>query len=365
MAVSAPHAARRRMLRAPLSALSLDALIVTDLVNVRYLCGFSGSYGVLVADERSAHLITDGRYAEVAGEMAQGVRVHVQPLAGIDEWFRRFFQRGGWGRVGFEDSMSVAQLGLFRRRMRGSGARLVATEGVVEGLREIKEEGEVRLIARAARLADRLMELAWAEARPGVREADLSRMIRRGAEDLGARRESFENIVASGPNSSRPHHQPGGRRLRVGDPVTIDLGVSLDGYCSDLTRNPVLGRVTKGFERLYDVCLDAQQAALKACRAGRRGCEVDAVAREIIASAGYGDYFNHGLGHGVGMRIHEGPRLNKTSETVLRPGHVVTIEPGIYVPGVGGVRIEDLVVVTDGAPRVLSRSPKELTILPA
>jgi Xaa-Pro aminopeptidase len=232
-------------------------------------------------------------------------------------------------------------------------------------LRRCKDDGEIATIKKAAGIADKMMQLAWDTARVGVSELELSRAIRRGSEALGAEGESFPNIVASGPNASRPHHHPMKRRLRKGDMITIDLGAVVDGYCSDLTRNPVLGKSSLRYDAMYEVCLAAQQAGIKACTAGATGKDVDAVARDIIASAGYGDYFNHGLGHGVGLDIHEAPRLSPASTDTLRAGDVVTVEPGIYIPGFGGLRIEDLLVVTEGKPRVLSRITKNLVILPA
>ncbi len=357
--------ARIAALRRKLKERDLDALLVHDPVNVRYLCGFGGTYGLLVVDRRGAHFFTDGRYAEIAASVVSGAKIHVQPLAEIDGWFADFFRDRGYGTLGFDGSLTVDALDSLKKRLRTAKTKTAKASGLVEEIRIRKDESEIRAIAKAARAADRMMQAAFDALKPGVRELDVARVVRRAAEDLGASGESFESIVASGPNSSRPHHRPSARRVGSGDMVTVDLGCVVGGYCSDLTRNPVLGKVSRRFEEIYAVCLEAQQAAVKACRSGAKCSDVDGVAREIIATAGYGEYFMHGLGHGVGLEIHEAPRLNRTSGATLQPGMVVTVEPGIYVPGFGGVRIEDLLVVAEGAPRVLSKSPKALTVLPA
>lgn len=354
-------AALQRLLREE----GLDALLVSGLVNVRYLCGFVGTYGLLLVDTRGATFITDGRYAEAAEGCVQGARVLIRPLMKSDEFFRDLLRKGSYDLLGFEATLPYGEFETLRKWARQAKTKLRKAPPLVEHLRRVKDEEEIKAIAKAARVADRMMEAAWDALDPGTTERDVSRAIRHAADRLGAEGESFPDIVASGANASRPHHRPCERRLRRGDMVTVDLGAIVDGYCSDLTRTPALGRATKKFERIYEVCLRAQEAAVKACRAGMAASELDAVAREIIESAGYGKHYPHGLGHGVGLEIHEAPRLAKPSRDLLEAGNVVTIEPGIYLPGFGGVRIEDLLVVTGGAPRVLSRSPKALTILDA
>lgn len=359
-----PHEKRLEALRGLLAEKGLDALYIDNLTNILYLCGFVGSHGRLIVDKEDALFVTDGRYREVAGSIVKGARVELEPMSGSDAFFQGLFRRTGYGTIGFEGSMTVTAHEQLRKWLRPAKTKPKRADDLVTRLRLVKDSEEIKIIARAARTADRMMAAAWEAIRAGVPEREVSLSIRRAAEDLGAEGESFDNIVAGGANASRPHHRPGDRRLRKGDMVTVDLGAIVDGYCSDLTRNPVLGKASRKFERIYQVCLEAQTAAVKACRAGAKAKDVDALARDIIATHGFGDYFNHGLGHGVGLEIHEGPRLNKVSKAVLEPGMVVTVEPGIYLPGFGGVRIEDLIVVTDGAPRVLSRSPKALTVLP-
>lgn len=359
-------AARMKKLRAALADAGVDALVVQDLVNVRWLCGFKGSYGTLVVDRAGAWFLTDGRYAEIATGMVAGAKILIQPLSDVDRWFAAFFKERGYGTLAFEGSLTLDEHDTLRKRTKPAKTKLVKDEaGMVRELRLVKDDAEIALLAKAEKLADRMMLAAWEIAKPGVSELEISKFIRRAAEDFGAQGESFANIVASGPNASRPHHSPSARRVKKGDMVTLDLGCIVEGYCSDLTRTPVVGKVSREFEKIYAACLEAQEASLKACVAGAACKDVDAIARDIIAARGYGEYFNHGLGHGVGLQIHEAPRLNKVSKYVLRPGMIVTVEPGIYVPGLGGVRIEDLVVITDGRPRVLSKSPKGLTVLPA
>ncbi|MCB2156977.1 Xaa-Pro peptidase family protein [bacterium] len=363
-----PAAKAKRNTRIPalkklLKANEIEALYIRDLINIRYLTGFEGTYAILVVDQRKATLITDSRYGEIAQGMVTGAKVVIQPMVKIKEFFVNFFKKAGYKTIGFEGSLCVDEFDALKGHVRPSKAKLVKTCGLVQSLRAIKDEGELKLIGRAAKIADLMMARAYEMLKVGVKEVDLSREIRFGSELLGGSGESFANIVASGPNASRPHHHPLGRRFKKGDMITIDLGAIYGGYCSDMTRTPVLGKVDKKFEEIYNVCLHAQKESLKACVAGKTGGEVDAIARDIIASAGYGKYFAHGLGHSVGLEIHENPRLRTGSEEVLQPGHVVTVEPGIYIPGFGGVRIEDLVVVTKGKPKVLSRTPKELQVL--
>jgi Xaa-Pro aminopeptidase len=366
MAKSTPKPISRiARLRREIKSAGLDALVVIQPVNVRYLSGFIGSYAVLVVDTSSATLITDGRYAEIAEGMVSDAKVMVQPLIKVDDWFRDFFSERGYKSLGFEGTLAWDEVERLKKRTRPSKGRLVESASLITQLRRVKDEVEIKAIARAARIADAMMEAAQTAARPGTPELELSQLIRRAAEDFGGEGESFDNIVASGPNASRPHHHPQKRKLRAGDMITFDLGARWNGYCSDLTRTPALGRLDPKFEKIYTTCLRAQEAALKAIRAGAACRDVDSAAREIISEAGYGSYFNHGTGHGVGLEIHEGPRLNAVSEETLQSGNVVTVEPGIYIPGFGGVRIEDLVVVTDKGCRVLSKSSKTLTILPA
>lgn len=354
---------RIKNLRRDLKEKELDAMIIKDRVNTYYFTEFRCSSSILIIDSRRRPIfITDARYAEMAEKALDGFDIRVQPKEKVKEWLAAQWKKRNYARAGFEGSITVDERDGMRKWTRGT--KLVKADDLILALRIVKGEEEIRLIRRAVRLADKLMEHVIDYVQPGIDEHSLSRIIRSGAEQLGGEGESFENIVASGPNSSRPHHHPTARRLRRGDPLTIDLGIIYRHYCSDLTRTPVLSLPSRKFQKIYDVCLRANEAAIKAIKPGMTGKEVDAVAREVIAEAGYGEYFGHGLGHGVGLEIHEAPRLSPNAGGYkLQPGNVVTIEPGIYIPGVAGVRIEDYVLLTEKGALVLSKSPKVLRIL--
>jgi Xaa-Pro aminopeptidase len=237
------------------------------------------------------------------------------------------------------------------------------TRGLVEGLRAIKDAGEVAIMRRAALVADRALERVLAGGIVGRTEREVALRLYEAMVDEGASEPSFPTIVASGPRGARPHHVPGADPIPPDTLVVIDMGAIVDGYCSDMTRTVATGALPPRLEEIHRVCLEAQQAALEASRAGMAASDLDAVARAIIAGAGYGEHFGHGLGHGVGLAIHERPGVRPEGTEVLRPGMAITIEPGIYLEGEGGVRIEDLVVLGEEGREVLSTSPKELRIV--
>jgi Xaa-Pro aminopeptidase len=342
-----------------------DALLVTHLTNVRYLTGFTGSAGVLVLrGDGGATLVTDGRYEEQAtGELAAaGARVAVaigRTLAAQREVVVTGLQ--GAASIGLEaDHVSWAD----QRRYAEAwfpDAALVATTGLVETLRAVKDAGEVARLEAACAIADR----ALADVLPLVDEKPTEAAFARALDDrmraLGADDGSFETIVASGPNGSRPHHSPQDRTIERGDLVVVDFGALVDGYHSDMTRTIAAGgRAALDDEqrRMLDVVGEAQAAGVAAVRAGAPARAVDEACRAVIAAAGWGDAFVHGTGHGVGLDIHEDPRVSATAEATLAEGHVVTVEPGVYLPGRGGVRIEDTVVVTAAGGRTLTHAPK-------
>jgi len=335
----------------------LDLLLVTDLVNVRYLTGFTGSNGMAIVGRDVRRFITDFRYVEqaaveVAGfDREQGPQDFVGALG--DGW------PDGELRLGFEDDhVSVRRHGRLREVI-PERISLVAAGGVVEALRAVKEPEEVERIAAAAALADEVYDWLREQGLVGRTERDVAlalenEMRRRGAEP------SFDSIVASSERGALPHARPADVPIAHGTLVTLDIGARLDGYCSDCTRTWATGEVPDDLAEAYALVQRAQQAALDAVRPGPEGREVDAVAREIIEAAGHGEHFGHGLGHGVGLAVHEGPRLARTADAPLVAGNVVTVEPGVYLPGRGGVRIEDLAVVTEDGRRVLSGTTKEL-----
>ena len=336
----------------------LDQLFVSDLTNVRYLTGFTGTNGACLVGGDELIFFTDFRYterskAEVAPEWErpEAERELVPQIVGRMK-----------GRIGFEDAkLSVRQLARLEAAA-GEDVEFIPAGDLVEQLRAVKEPEELERIAGAAKLSDEVYEWAIERGLAGRTERDVARAVEARIRELGAE-PSFPPIIAAGENGALPHAEPGDREIGSGELVVFDMGSLLDGYCSDCTRTFATGDPGDEAREVYDLVLRAQQAALEAVRAAAAGKEVDAVAREMISEAGYGDRFGHGLGHGVGLEVHEGPRLATTSEDELFEGNVVTVEPGVYLPGKLGVRIEDLVVVTADGHRNLSGLPKELRVV--
>jgi Xaa-Pro aminopeptidase len=331
----------------------LDApLLVTNLTNVLYLTGFdSSNAALLVQPDASATLYTDFRYAESARGVP-GVDVEITKRSLIADVGLRL-----QGRVQFEADVLPY---LEWERLASGGAELVSSSGIVDGLRAVKDAEEVAKLRRAARIADRGLEALTAETWVGRSEREVAWRLHELLHAHGADELSFETIVASGPNGALPHGRPTDRIIDKGTFVTVDWGVRVDGYCSDCTRTFSTGGLPGALREIYDVALEAQRRAVANVKAGMTGVEADALARDPITDAGYGENFGHGLGHGVGMMVHEAPRLSTESTDVLENGHAVTIEPGIYLPGIGGVRIEDLAIVRDDGLEVLTSFPKEL-----
>jgi Xaa-Pro aminopeptidase len=345
-----------------MAAESIDALLVSSMLNIRYLSGFTGSTALVLLTGRRATLFTDSRYTIWARRQCPHVRV-VQHKKGMYEEAMASVHRGKAGRVGFEsDHLTYS---LYRRLVklsRGMGAKLVPSSRIVEPLRMIKDSGELRAIRRAARLTDEAFAYILKRLKPGIRERDVAMdlewfMRKRGGEA------AFPFIVASGTNGARPHHDPGARKLRTGDFVTLDFGARVDGYCADVTRTVAIGRVTKKQREIYGIVLEAQLEGMAAIRPSAPGKEAALAARKRIADAGYGEKFGHGLGHSIGLHVHDGPGFSTKSDLVLAPGMVMTVEPGIYIERWGGVRIEDDVLVTRSGYTNLTRSPKELLIV--
>jgi Xaa-Pro aminopeptidase len=326
----------------------LDRFLVTDLVNVRYLTGFGGTNGACVCGDEERIFLTDFRYTERAEAEVEGWEV----VTVKDDWLAGIAERLS-GKAGFEDhQMAVRALKKLEEKL-PEGVELQGAGGTVEKLRRVKDEAEL-----AAKVWRWSLERGLAgRSELEVAQSAEARMREQGAEP------SFPTIVAAGPNGALPHAEPGEREIGRGELVVFDMGAKLDGYCSDGTRTFATGELDETAREAYEAVREAQAAALLAVKAGARGEDVDAVARELIAAAGHGERFGHGLGHGVGLEVHEEPRLSPRSEDVLAPGEVVTIEPGIYLPGQLGVRIEDLVVVTAEGHRNLSGLPKELQLV--
>ena len=336
----------------------LDQLFVSDLTNVRYLTGFTGTNGACLVGREQRIFFTDFRYTERA-EREVG-----------DEWERPEAERElvpqiaarMSRKVGFEDAkLSVRQLARLEAAV-ADDVDFVPAGDLVERLRAVKEPEEIERMAAASELADDIFRWALERGLAGRTERDVARACEARIRELGAE-PSFPPIIAAGENGALPHAEPGEREIGSGELVVFDMGVQLDGYCSDGTRTFATGEPGDEGREVYDLVLAAQLAALAAIRVGASGKEVDAVAREMIVEAGHGDHFGHGLGHGVGLEVHESPRLATTSEDELRERNAVTVEPGIYLPGRFGVRIEDLVVVTADGYRNLSGTPKELQLV--
>ena len=354
---------RLQRLRKLLSGEELDAFLVSTPENRRYLSGFTGSAGHLLVTEREAVLATDFRYVEQAKAQAPSWRVRQVP--NDLSWFAELASELDLARIGFEsDSVTVSHYqGLvqsLRERSAAEKVSLIATSGLVERLRVVKDPEELALMQRAAEIADRAMETVAPTIRPGQTERAIAWELERGMRELGAEAVSFEIIVAAGPNGAMPHHRPSERPVEAGEPIVIDMGARHRGYCSDLTRTVFAGEPDPLFRKVYDIVLGAQLTAMALIRPGMSGEEADALARQVIKEAGYGDAFGHGLGHGVGLAIHEAPRLGLGSSQVLEEGMAFSIEPGVYLSGQGGVRIEDMVVLEKEGVRSLSKACKAL-----
>lgn len=335
----------------------LERLLVTNLVNVRYLTGFSGTNGACICGPGDRAFLTDFRYIERAASEIGGWEL----VAVSAEWTTGLAERLS-GRCGFEDQhLSVRELRELTEKA-PEGAELVPAGGLPEQLRRVKDNDELRAIAEAAILADEIYEWTIERGLGGKTEIEVARAAEARMRELGAE-PSFPPIVAAGSNAAMPHAEPGRREIQSGDMVIFDMGVQLNGYCSDCTRTFAVGKPRGEAPEIYELVRKAQTAALKAIAAGKPGKEIDAVARGIIENANHGDHFGHGLGHGVGLEVHEAPRLSQRSEDVLESGEVVTVEPGVYIPAQLGVRIEDLVVVTGDGHENLSSLPKELRVV--
>jgi Xaa-Pro aminopeptidase len=337
----------------------VDLLLVSDLVNIRYLTGFTGTNALAVVGPDTRRFITDFRYVERAKAEVDGFDRERAPQEFAEAL------KDGWPdgpvRLGFEDQhVSVRQHGRLRALL-PERIELVAAGGLVEAERVRKEPGEVERIRAAAALADDIYAWVREQGVVGRTEREVALALEEEMRRRGATGPSFPSIVASGAHGALPHAEPRDVEIPAGVLVTLDLGAQVDGYCSDCTRTWATGELDDDLHEIYDLVLRAQETALDAVRPGPTGREVDAVARDIIAAAGHGEHFGHGLGHGVGLEVHEAPRLARSGQDALEPGNVVTVEPGVYVPGRGGVRIEDLVVVTENGRDVLSASVKALT----
>ncbi len=351
---------RQGAVREALAKADLDALLISSLPNIRYLTGFSGSNALLVITARHSALLTDVRYAtQVGDEVGASASVRIERSSLWDGLWAQLNGMTGVDRVGFESAHLVHQ---DFARLLEQGARWSwrPTADIVERLRMVKDAGELARINRAVAIAERALHATLPQLRIGLSETAVAGILEQQLRDAGSEAFPFPTIVASGPRTALPHARAGQRLLATGDFVLIDFGAVADGYCSDITRTVVLGKATAEQRDVYDIVREANARASGALRVGMAGMAADAVARDYIDAHGFGEAFGHSLGHGIGLEVHEAPRLARTVEAPLAAGTVVTIEPGIYRAGWGGVRIEDDVLVSSAGPRVLTGFPRDL-----
>ena len=347
-------------LRSLIQEQQIDAMLISDPHNRRYLSGFIGTAGYLFITESDAVLATDFRYTEQAGDQATGFEVS-QIQGRLSEWFPKLLGDLGVGKLGFEaDNLTVSALTMFEEAIAESDVEVVfePKSGDAAKLRAIKDPGEIELLQKAIDIGDAAFEETAAKLTAGMTENEAAWEFEKAIRERGAECLSFDTIVANGVNAARPHHQTGDSKLQEGETIVFDCGATYQGYCSDLTRTVVLGDADAEVTKIYNIVLEAQEAAIEQVTAGQTGSEADGIARKIIADAGYGDMFGHSMGHGLGLEVHEEPNVGPRGTTKLQDGMPFTVEPGIYIPGWGGVRIEDVVVLENGRARVLSHAQK-------
>lgn len=352
--------ARLSRLRAELAKKKLDGLLITDISNVFYLTGFTGSTAAAIVTPVESHILVDPRYTIQATQECVSSRVTEYAGKGTIQAAGELINNLNLGRVGYEESqMTMAAY----RKLRATITKtttLHITRGVVDILRRVKDAHEIEIIRKACEIVDATFEAVVKEIRTGMSEKDVALLIDYTMRKLGADKDGFDTIAAFGPNSACPHHSPGDDLLRGGGFLKMDFGARFRHYNSDITRTVCIGKPTDKQREVYDVVLEAQLKAIDAITPGIPGREIDSVARDFIASRGYGANFGHGLGHGLGILVHDGPALSQTSDVVLEPGMVVTVEPGVYIEGWGGVRIEDDVLVTESGCEVLTHATKDM-----
>jgi len=337
----------------------IDAIFVSNDENRRYISGFVSSAGYLLVTQSDAVICTDFRYTEQAAQQASGWRV--DRIGGNSGWLAKLVQEFEIKTLGFEaDDMTVGTLERFKKALKenDSDPELKPTSGIGVDLRAYKDHDELELLQRAIDIGDQAFEETAARLEVGMTEKEAAWIFEKAVRERGAESISFETIVAIGPNAARPHHATSDSKLVEGQTIVFDCGARYQGYCSDLTRTVVLGRANDEIKRVYDIVLTAQLAAIEIVTSGMTGEECDAIARKIITEAGHENDFGHSLGHGLGLEVHENPGVGPNSKGKLENGMPFTIEPGIYIPGWGGVRIEDVIVLENDTARVMSHATK-------
>ena len=342
----------------------LDAMLLTGEANRYYASGFhsSGTDGVALVTRKGNYYFTDSRYTEAAGRVIQNA--HLEEVGrgrGYAALINEVIEADGVVRMGFEDAYMTVQD--YERYRKALNCELVPATDLLWELRVVKDEEELECLMAAQRIAERALEDILKEIRPGVTEKEIAARLQYLMLHYGASDMSFDPIVVSGPNGSLPHGVPSEKEIQAGEFVTMDFGCIYKGYCSDMTRTVAVGFVTEEMQKVYDTVLQAQLAGIAAARAGAAGKEVDGAARNVIDAAGYGAYFGHSFGHGVGVEIHESPNASPMNEKPMPAGAVISAEPGIYLPGKLGVRIEDVIILTEDGCRNITKAPKELLVL--
>lgn len=347
-------------LRSGFSANGIDGMLITSPYNRRYMTNFTGSAGVVLISAEKAQFITDFRYVEQASKQCQGFEI-VKHAGTIPEEVAIQAKKLGIQKLGFEeDHLTFSTYKAYENEVE---AELVPVSGLIEKLRLIKTDAEIKILKVAADIADAAYKHILDFIRPGKTELEVSNELEFFMRKAGATSSSFDIIVASGHRSALPHGVASDKVIETGDFVTLDYGAYYNGYVSDITRTVAVGEPNDKLKEIYDIVLEAQIRGMAGIKPGMTGKEADALTRDYISEKGYGDYFGHSTGHGIGLEVHEGPALSFRSDTVLEPGMIVTVEPGIYIPGLGGVRIEDDTVITNDHNEALTHSTKELIIL--
>ncbi|MBD1378808.1 M24 family metallopeptidase [Metabacillus arenae] len=348
-------------IRESFEGLGIDGLLITSSYNRRYMTGFTGTAGVAVISKSGAAFITDFRYVQQASKQIEGFNI-VQHRGPIVEEIAEQVKHLGINKLGFEqDHVTFSAFAEYKRAF--EGVELIPVSGAIEKLRLIKTDAEIKILKEAAKVADSAFKHILEFIKPGLKELDVSNELEFYMRKQGAVSSSFDIIVASGHRSALPHGVASDKVIEKGDFVTLDFGAYYNGYCSDITRTISVGEPSEKLKEIYEIVLRAQISGMDGIKAGLTGKQADALTRDYITEKGYGEYFGHSTGHGIGLEVHEGPALSIKSDTVLEPGMVVTVEPGIYLAGIGGVRIEDDTVVTATGNECLTHSPKELIIL--
>ncbi len=351
---------RLKNLRAKMKLKNVEAVLITKKVNYMYMSGFTGTSAILYITHSKAVLITDFRYNEQAAKQAPDFEI-VRYIGSIFEELNTMLKNDNIEKLSFEDyDLVYSKYTEFSEKL---NAQLVPLGRMLEELRRVKDEAEIELIKKSATIVDGVFSYILGFIKPGLTEIEIAAEMEHQMRRLGAEGPSFETIVASGRRASMPHGVASDKIVESGDVITMDYGAIYKGYCSDITRTIFLGEPEEEMKKIYEIVLEANLKGLQAVKAEMSGKSVDAVAREFISEAGYRDYFGHGLGHGVGLEIHEDPTLSTRGDMILKDGMVVTVEPGIYIPKLGGVRIEDMVVVDGDSAQVLTASTKEMILL--